>query len=158
MSVCVCAVFSHVKQWCSCQPLGFLTCALMLMHAAAHGGCMDTVRESALEGDSEKKISCRTRELYPHQSCAQLVCWMLCQLSYPLANKACSMISKPDCDEAIVISRPYCNKATVFMCSIHHSLPPIMLVFMCSIHHSLPHIKLVFLCAVFIILCLTYAS
>ena len=27
----------------------------MLMHAAAYGGCMDTVRESALEGDSWEK-------------------------------------------------------------------------------------------------------
>ena len=33
----------------------FVTCAKMLMHAIAHRGCMDTVRESALEFDSRRK-------------------------------------------------------------------------------------------------------
>ena len=39
---------------------GSLTCAQMLMHAIAHGGRMDTLRESALKGDSGRKIPCRT--------------------------------------------------------------------------------------------------
>ena len=34
--------------------LGLLTCAQLLMHAIAHGGCTDTVRESALKADWEK--------------------------------------------------------------------------------------------------------
>ena len=34
----------------------------MLMHAIAHGGCTDTVRQSALEVDSGRKIPCRGLE------------------------------------------------------------------------------------------------
>ena len=34
----------------------------MLMHAIAHGGRMDTLRESALKGDSGRKIPCRNGE------------------------------------------------------------------------------------------------
>ena len=41
---------------------GFLSCAQLLMHAIAHGGCTDTERESALKVDSGKKIPCRTGE------------------------------------------------------------------------------------------------
>ena len=45
-----CVQYFHVsKQWYGCQCLGCLTCAHMLTHAAAHGGCTDTVRESALK-------------------------------------------------------------------------------------------------------------
>ena len=47
--------FRLSRQWCGCQGLGFLTCAQLLMHATAHGGCTDTVRESALEVDSTKR-------------------------------------------------------------------------------------------------------
>ena len=36
--------------------LGFLTYAQMLMHAIAHGACGDTVRESALNDDSGRKL------------------------------------------------------------------------------------------------------
>ena len=32
----------------------------ILMHAIAYGGCMDTVRESALEADCGRKIPSRT--------------------------------------------------------------------------------------------------
>ena len=39
------------QRYC-CQRLGFLTCAQTLMHATAYGGCMDTIRESALKADS----------------------------------------------------------------------------------------------------------
>ena len=42
------------KQWYGCLCLGFLTCEQMLMHVIVHGGCTDTVRESALEADWEK--------------------------------------------------------------------------------------------------------
>ena len=34
----------------------------MLVHAIAHDGCTDTVRESALKGNSWRKIPCRTGE------------------------------------------------------------------------------------------------
>ena len=48
-------VFSCVQRY-GCQCLGSLTCAQMLMHAIAHEGCADTVRESALKVDSGRKI------------------------------------------------------------------------------------------------------
>ena len=48
--------FCVSKPWCGCQCLGFLMCTQMLMHATAHGGCMNTVRESALKVDLERKI------------------------------------------------------------------------------------------------------
>ena len=35
---------------------------LLLLHAIAHEGCTDTVRESALKADSGRKIPCRTGE------------------------------------------------------------------------------------------------
>ena len=42
---------------------GSLTCAQMLIHAIAHVGCRDTVRESARTMDSgERKIPCHTGE------------------------------------------------------------------------------------------------
>ena len=66
----VCAVFSCVQifVW-----LGFLTCAqmIMLMHAIAHGGCTETVRESALEVDSGRKIPCCTGDSNPREYCAR---------------------------------------------------------------------------------------
>ena len=43
-----------------CQGLGVLMCAQMSMHAIAHAGCMDTVRESALEVYCGRKIICYT--------------------------------------------------------------------------------------------------
>ena len=48
------------NQWYGCLCLGCLTCTQMLMPAIAYGGCTDTVRESALEVDSGRKIPCRT--------------------------------------------------------------------------------------------------
>ena len=42
-------------------------CAQLLMHALAHGGCTNTVRESALKVDSVRKILCRTGESNPLQ-------------------------------------------------------------------------------------------
>ena len=39
---------------------GSLTCAQMLMHAIAHGGCSDTVTESALKADSGSRTACRS--------------------------------------------------------------------------------------------------
>ena len=52
------------------------------MHAIAHGGCMDTVRESALKADSGRKIPCRNLDSNPHQYCACLFNWTLYQLIY----------------------------------------------------------------------------
>ena len=40
----------------NCGNLGFLRCAQLLMHAISHGGCTDTVRESAPEADWEKNL------------------------------------------------------------------------------------------------------
>ena len=52
------------------------------MHAIAHGGCTDTVRKSALEADSGKKIPCCTRDSNPRQYCAWLLSRTFYQLSY----------------------------------------------------------------------------
>ena len=53
--------FRVSRQWYSCQVLGFVTSAQMLMHAIQHGGLCgtDAVRESAPEVDSGRKIPCR---------------------------------------------------------------------------------------------------
>ena len=74
--------FPVSKDWSDCQCLGFLTCTQMLMHAIAHGGCTDTVRESALKADSGRKVPCRTRELSLGQYCTWIFSWMLYQLNY----------------------------------------------------------------------------
>ena len=50
-----------------CQCWGFLTCTQMLLHGIAHGGCTDTVRESALKADSGRKIPYRTWDSIPRQ-------------------------------------------------------------------------------------------
>ena len=68
------------KQRYGCQYLGSLTCEQMLMHAIAHEGCTDTVRESALKADSGKKILCRAGESNQLQ---RRVIRTLYQLSYP---------------------------------------------------------------------------
>ena len=52
----VCVVFRVSRRWYGCQCLGFLTCTQMLMQAIAHGGCTDTVRESALKVAPGRKI------------------------------------------------------------------------------------------------------
>ena len=51
----VCAVFPCVQTMLRLPVLGLLTCAHMLMQAIAHGGCTDTVRESALKADSGRQ-------------------------------------------------------------------------------------------------------
>ena len=51
-----CVQYFHVsKEWYGCQCLGFLMCVQMLIHATAHGGCTNTVRESALKVGSGRK-------------------------------------------------------------------------------------------------------
>ena len=52
--------FRVSRQWHGCQHLGFLTCAHMLMHVTAHGGCTNSVRESALKANCWRKALCRT--------------------------------------------------------------------------------------------------
>ena len=57
---------------------GSLTCTHMSMHAIAHGGCTDTVRESALKVDFGRKIHCRSGESNLPQlgpSCWILLSW-----------------------------------------------------------------------------------
>ena len=75
--------FCVSKQWYGRQCLRFLTCVQMLMHAIAHGGCTDTVRQSALEVDSGRTIPCLTGDSNPHQYCVWLFSRTLYQLSYP---------------------------------------------------------------------------
>ena len=54
----------------------------MLVHAIAHGGCTDSVRESALEVDFGRKIPCHTGDSNPRQYCSWLFSRTLYQLSY----------------------------------------------------------------------------
>ena len=74
--------FRVSKQWYGCQCWGFSRCAQILTHAIAHGGCRDTVRKSALEADSGRKIPCCTWDSNPHQynCCARLFSRTLYQL------------------------------------------------------------------------------
>ena len=70
----VCAVFSCVQTMVWLPVFGiFNVCAqmIMLMHAIAHGGCTETVRESALEVDSGRKIPCCTGDSNPREYCAR---------------------------------------------------------------------------------------
>ena len=60
----------------------------MEIHEIAHGGCTDTVRESALEVNSGRKIPCRTWDSNPCQYCqrlfmSKLFSLTLYQLNYP---------------------------------------------------------------------------
>ena len=73
--------FCVSKQWHGCQCLGFLTCAQTLMHVIAHGGCTDTVRESAQEVDSGRNIPCRTGDSNQCRYCA----WRFSRTLYPLS-------------------------------------------------------------------------
>ena len=73
--------FPVSKQWYACQCLGSLTCAQMLMHALARGGCTDTVRVCT-GADSGRKIPCHTGVSNPCQCHACLFCQALYQLSY----------------------------------------------------------------------------
>ena len=54
----------------------------MLMQAIVHGGCTDTVRESALKADSGRKIPCRTGDSNPRQYCAWLLSRTLYHVNY----------------------------------------------------------------------------
>ena len=59
----------------------------MLMHEIARGGCTDTVRESALKTDSEKKLPSRTGDSNPRQYYAWLFTKTLYQLGCFGPNK-----------------------------------------------------------------------
>ena len=56
------------------------------MHVIAHGGCVDTVRESALEVDSGRKIPCSTCDSNMCQYCAWPFSGTLYQLSCSLPH------------------------------------------------------------------------
>ena len=53
---CQCVQYCGVSKHCymAASASGVLTCTQMLMHAIAHGGCANTVIESALKADWEK--------------------------------------------------------------------------------------------------------
>ena len=54
----------------------------MLMQAIVHGGCTDTVRESALEVDFAREIPCRIGDSNPRQYCGWLLSRTLCHVNY----------------------------------------------------------------------------
>ena len=72
---------------------GLLTCTQMLMRAIAQGGCVNTIRESALTADSGRKIPCRAGELRLCRCCAWLFSLTLCQLSCPTSLCVCPFTS-----------------------------------------------------------------
>ena len=75
--------FCVSKQCYGCQCLGFLMYTQKLVHAVAHGGCTDIVREPwKLTG---RKIPCRIRDLNPHQFCA----WFVSRTLYELMVWLC---------------------------------------------------------------------
>ena len=75
----VCSQICMSKQWYSCQCMGFLTRAPILIHAVAHRGCMDTVRESALELDWGKNPLLH-HALKPYLYGTRFFSWTLYQL------------------------------------------------------------------------------
>ena len=94
---CQCVQYFRVfKQWYGCQCLGFLTCTQLLMRAIAHGGCTDTVRQTALEVDSWAAVSCRTVDSNPRHCCAGLFSRTPYQLShhYPFLSLMWSLADR----------------------------------------------------------------
>ena len=72
----------------------FLTCAQCWCVRFAHGGCTDTVRESALKADSGRKIPCRTEESVKPTSVRRLAFRRtLYPLGYP--RPLCLLQTKP---------------------------------------------------------------
>ena len=90
----------------------------MLMHANAHRGCTDTVRESALEqNDSGRKIPCPVRELNPRQYCAWLFSWTLSQLSYP-ARLHCVCVCVCVCVPHVFLAVRFVRYHKTCLCSV----------------------------------------
>ena len=58
----VCVAFSCVLTKHDCQDLDLLMCTQVLMRTIAHGGCTDTIMESALKKSTVKSVPCRTGE------------------------------------------------------------------------------------------------
>ena len=79
-----CGIFVCPNKRYGCQCLGSLTCAQMLVHAIAHEGCTDTVRESALRANSGRKIPCRTGESNLRQRRAGPTLYQLSYIPAPL--------------------------------------------------------------------------
>ena len=75
--------FRVSKQWYGCQCLGFLMCAQLLMREIACNSSTDTVRDSAQQVDSGRKIPRHAGDSNQYQYCAWLFSRMLYQLSYP---------------------------------------------------------------------------
>ena len=58
---------------------GFLTCGQVVMHAIVHEASLNTVRKSAEEADSGRKIPYCTRDLNPRRRCT---------LGFPVGSSA----------------------------------------------------------------------
>ena len=73
----------------------------MLIHAIAHRGCTDIVRESALTDDSVRKITCRSEGSNPRQNFASILRQYCAWLSHPTLYQqnynilSCSFSSYP---------------------------------------------------------------
>ena len=108
------------KQWYSCQCLGFLLCTQMLKNATAHSSCSDTLRQSALEVYSSRKISCCTRDSNPHLYYAWLFrCstnWAICTPWKSICLYFCFLFFEPD--SASSQSHVQCFNHMLHMCLI----------------------------------------
>ena len=74
---------------CGCQCLGVLMCTQMLMRAITYGGCMDTLRKSALKVDLGRTIPCRTGSVLKP---ASVLCWLFSWTLYQLLFRLCCVI------------------------------------------------------------------
>ena len=96
-----CGIFVWSIQRYGCQCLGYLTCAQMLLHAIAHEGCTDTVRESTLKVDSGRKIPCRSGDSNLPKRCAGPTLYQLSYIPAPilllLLVVCCCCCKTPSC-------------------------------------------------------------
>ena len=78
----VCVIFSSIQTmvWLPVFAI-FNVCTDVDVCDSTQGGCADTVRESALEADSGRKIPCCTGDLNLCQYCAWLFSWTLYHLN-----------------------------------------------------------------------------
>ena len=113
--------FRVSKEWCLAASVrDFVTCAQMLMHATAHGGCEDIVRESALEADSGRKIPFRTGDSNPRQYRAWLLRRTLYPLSYPGPCNSTASVCRSSVHKRLTKSSVSINLAKRPTCSLHN--------------------------------------
>ena len=108
-----------VHAWCFSVPkihrtltwtTGSLMCTQMYIHAIAHGGCTDIVRESELNVDSRRKITCRTGESHLRRRRAGPMLFQLSRIPIPVSvsNELCWQCWTPDVLSVFPMTRSSC--------------------------------------------------